>query len=173
MAKLKPKQKAWLVAFHILFAGSWLGAGICLLVIIFTNNPTVDNANGIHAVNTLAKIIDDFVVIPMAVGSLLTGLGISWLTNWGFFRYKWVTIKWILTIATIIFGTFWLGPWLNGMEAISATEGLQAIYNATYLHNHQMLKTFGYIQLFSLVFMVFISVLKPWKKWQKGQTIPA
>jgi hypothetical protein len=165
MAKLKPKQKAWVVGFHVFFAGTWVGAAICLILVLFLSQP--DSGDALHAFNMSAKIIDDVVIIPAAIGSLITGLLISWFTNWGFFRYKWVTVKWVLTVASMIFGTFWLGPWLNGMEAISAAERIQALQNDTYLHYQQMNAIFGRVQLGSLIFMVFISVLKPWKKWKQ------
>lgn len=74
------------------------------------------------------KIIDDFIIIPAALGSLITGLIISWFTNWGFFKFNWVTVKWIVTVSSILFDTFWLGPWLNGMAAISQAERLLALF---------------------------------------------
>lgn len=165
MKKLKPKQKTWLVSFHVFFAGTWIGAGICLLVLIFSNNAS--GGDMLHGFNLASKIVDDFVIIPAAIGSLLSGLFISLLTNWGFFRFKWVTIKWILTVGSILFGTFFLGPWLNGMEALSTTEGFQIAQSETYQHSLQMIKSFGNLQVASLIFMVFISVLKPWGKWKK------
>ncbi|NJP05130.1 MAG: hypothetical protein HC837_05615 [Chloroflexaceae bacterium] len=163
--RLKPRQKAWLVGLHVLSAGLWLGAGTSLILI----NLTIGPDSGLHAINATAKYIDDFLVIPAAIGSLLTGLLLSWFTNWGFFAYKWVTIKWVLTLASIILGTFWLGPWLNGMEVISATEHARALQDAVYLHYMQMNGIFGTIQVSSLVFMIFLSVLKPWKKWKQQQ----
>lgn len=166
MKKLPSKQKNWLVGFHVFFAGIWLGAGVCMVLVLLASNP--DSGDAVHTVNAVLKLIDDFIIIPTAIGSLLTGLLISWLTNWGFFRFTWVTAKWILTVASILFGTFFLGPWLNGMEAISATERAMALHNEVYLHYRQMNTLFAPVQIASLVFMVFISVLKPWGKLRKG-----
>jgi hypothetical protein len=33
MKPLNPQQKKWLVAIHILFAGIWVGAGVCLMLL--------------------------------------------------------------------------------------------------------------------------------------------
>lgn len=168
MKKLSMKQQAWLNSIHILFASLWVGAAVSMLLVLFTRNPA--NGDELHAIDATLKHIDDFVIIPAAIGSLLTGLLISWLTPWGFFRFVWVTIKWVATIAMMIFGTFWLGPWLNGMEALSATERIGALQNETYLYNQSMNAIFGSIQALLLVFLIFISVIKPWKKWKKART---
>lgn len=165
MKKLTSKQKNWLVGFHVFFAGIWLGAGVCMVLVLLAGHP--DSNDGIHSVNAMLKLIDDFIIIPMAIGSLLTGLLISWLTNWGFFRFTWVAVKWILTIVSIVFGTFFLGHWLNGMEAISEAERAMALQNEVYLHYRQMNMMFAPFQISVLIFMIFISVLKPWGK-RKG-----
>lgn len=162
--KLRMKQRAWLNSVHVVFASIWLGAAVSMVVVMLTRNPASGDER--YAMDSMLTMIDDFVIIPAAIGSLLTGLLISWLTDWGFFTFKWVTVKWIATVAMIIFGTFWLGPWLNGMEAIVEIERGAAIHNATYVYNQQMNMLAGPIQAALLVFLVVISVLKPWKKWR-------
>ncbi len=86
-----------------------------------------------------SKFIDDFIIIPGAMGCLLTGLIYSVFTNWGWFKYNWIIVKWCINIYGVIFGTFWLGPWLNSLLSISKTEGMLGFSNMTYLHNQEML----------------------------------
>ena len=50
----------------------------------------------LYGINLSMKLIDDFVIIPGGVGSLLTGLLYSIFTNWGWFKHKWVTTKWAI-----------------------------------------------------------------------------
>jgi len=164
MNRLSKQGRQWLISFHILFSGAWVGAGFGLILLLLASSPA--NGDELHGVLASARLIDDFIIIPVAMGSLITGALISWLTSWGFFTFKWVTIKWILTVASIIFGTFWLGPWLNGMEELSAVERALALDNPTSLHYRLMLTISSPIQVGSLVFMVFLSVFKPWKKWK-------
>jgi hypothetical protein len=165
MKKLSMKQQAWLNSIHIIFAAIWLGAGVCMVLVLYARNPA--NGDELHAIDSTLKLIDDFIIIPAALGSLFTGLLLSWLTPWGFFRFVWVTLKWVGTISLILFGTFWLGPWLNGMEALSATDPAAALQNPTYQHNQFMNTITAPFQIGLMLFLVVISVLKPWKKWKK------
>lgn len=49
----------------------------------------------------------------------MTGLIYGLFTNWFFFKHRWVTAKWILTILAIFSGTFMLGVWEGGMLTMS------------------------------------------------------
>jgi|GEM_PF-3627079 len=40
------------------------------------------------------------------MGSLITGFLISYTTQWGFFRFRWVTVKWASIVALMVSGTF-------------------------------------------------------------------
>jgi hypothetical protein len=166
MKKLSPKGQRWLKCFHIFFSCMWVGAGVCLVFMQFALQAM--DAKTIHGIDVSMKFIDDFIIIPGALGSLLTGLVYSLFTNWGFFKHNWITIKWVINVAGIIFGTFWLGPWINSLPPISAALGLGALSDTIYIHNKMMNTWLGSIQVFTLVFAVFISVLKPWKKQRKA-----
>ena len=155
------RGRKWIVATHIFFAGTWTGAAVCLMLIQFLSR-VPGNGSELYAVNSAAKIIDDFVIIPSALGTLITGLLISLLMDWGFFRHAWVGYKWVVTVTAVLFGTFFLGPWLNEMTALSDSLRFEALQNAAYLHNRLMNHVFGTLQASVLVFTVFVSVFRPW-----------
>jgi len=69
--------------------------------------------------------LDDYVVIPAAIGSVLTATFLCWLTNYGFTKFWWVISKWFLSISLIIFGTFWLYPWSNEQKQLLSLKGYQ------------------------------------------------
>jgi len=161
--KLGLKGKAWLKGFHIFFCCAWVGTGLSMVLLGLVKGHT-PNGDELYAVNACIKLLDDFIIIPAAFGSLITGLLICWLTNWGFFKFNWVIFKWISTIAQILFGTFWLGPWTNGATAISDAERAITLKNQTYLYFREMNNYFGSIQVLLLIVVVFISVFKPWGK---------
>jgi len=163
MKKMGSRGRAWLKGVHIFFACAWVGAAVCMMLLHFVkSNPA--NGDELYAFNVSIKLLDDFVVIPAAFGSLITGLLFSWLTDWGFFKFNWMTVKWIVTVGSIIFGTFWLGPWVNGATAISDAERLLSLQNPVYLYFKQMNSYFGSMQTLILIALAFISVLKPWGK---------
>lgn len=163
MKKLGVKGKSWLKGFHIFFACAWVGTGISMMILALVNGH-IQNGDELYAVNASIKLLDDYIIIPAAFGSLITGLLISLYTNWGFFKFNWVIFKWVATLAQIIFGTFWLGPWTNSATAISDLERGLALQNNIYLYDKQMGAIFGSIQVLLLIAQVLISAYKPWGK---------
>ncbi len=161
MLRLNLKARIWIKCFHIFFACAWVGAAICMVLLTLIKRQPV-SGDEIYAIDASLKILDDYIIIPAALGSLLTGILFSCFTNWGFFKFDWITVKWILTVASILFGTFFLGPWNNTAAAVSYTERILSLDNSVYLHCKQMLSIFGVLQSAVLIILVFISVLKPW-----------
>jgi len=113
-----------------------------------------------------SKLIDDLVVIPGAMGSLATGLLYSLFTPWGFFKHRWVAVKWGITVYGILFGTFFLGPWLNSLPPVSGELGAGALDNYAYMRARGLNSVWGGFQVATLLFALFISVLKPWRRAQ-------
>ena len=111
-----------------------------------------------------ARLVDDFVVIPGAMGSLLTGLIYSLFTPWGFFKHRWVAVKWLITLYGVLFGTFFLGPWLNSLAPVSAKLGGGAMGDYAYMRARDLNSFWGGVQICTLLFALVISVLKPWRK---------
>ena len=162
MKHLGLKGRQWLKGFHVFFACTWIGAGMSLVVMQWFMK--AGDGMELYGIVRSMKFIDDFVIIPGAIGTLVTGLLFSLFTNWGFFKHWWIIVKWIINLSGVIFGTFWLGPWLNGSVPLAKELGLKALTDPVYYHNQSMNAAFGPVQVATLVIAVFISVLKPWKK---------
>jgi hypothetical protein len=135
--------------------------GLYLINFLLTGG---DSGGEILGHNTAAKLIDDLVIIPGAVGCLLTGLLYSLFSNWGFFKHLWVALKWILTLSCILFGTFFLGPRINGLPPITLEFGIDALVNPVYTSSVKALMVGGLIQVVLLFFMLYLSVFKPRRK---------
>ncbi len=165
MKKMSSSGQRWLKCFHVFFSCVWVGAAVCLTGMLISI--TADDGMELYGIHVSMKFIDDFMIIPGAMGCLLTALVYSIFTNWGWFKHNFVTVKWIINLSGVIFGTFWLGPWMNALPPITKAEGLDALENPTFVHNTTMLYIFGTVQALTLIFAVFISVIKPWKR-KKG-----
>lgn len=166
MRKLSPKGQRWLKGFHSLFACMWVGAALVLSVKQFFVTPS--NGGELYGITSTMDFIDVFIIIPGAIGVLLTGLVYSIWTNWGWFKHNWITVKWVICLYGVIFGTYPLGPWMSGLARLSKEKGIAALADPTYLHNRTMLYTFGTFQAATLIFAVFLTALKPWKKKQEN-----
>ncbi len=163
MYRMGPTGMKWLKGLHLFTVSCWVGGGVALVLLFFLKSG-VDDGGVLYGVNQGIHFVDMMVVvIPGAFGCLLTGLAFSLLTGWGFFKHGWIIFKWILTIAAILFGTFFLGPWETRMMELSGELGIKALGNADYLHNEIMNFAFGIVQVLALIATLFISLFKPWK----------
>ncbi len=169
MKKLSVKPKNWLVSLHVASGGLWLGAACSIVATAIVKGATL-NGDELYGINSVLKFIDDWVIIPTAMLSLLTGGLLCWLTIWGFTKHYWVIVKWVATVMLITTGTIWLGPWLNAMTAISDAERLQAFQNPLYVIDQQRVIIGGLIQTSCLLAIIAISVLKPWGRRLIKQT---
>ncbi|MBD2775766.1 hypothetical protein ICL16_27835 [Iningainema sp. BLCCT55] len=159
--KLSVKQKNWLLTFHVSFAALWTGTVLSMLLLAWRNQHST-NPDILYALNSAINLLDDFVVIPSAIGSLVTGTLLCWLTVWGFFKFYWVIAKWIATVFLIVFGTFWLFPWANTATAISQEQKLQALQNPLYMFDVRGVLIGTLVQVLCLLAIIGISFLKPW-----------
>jgi hypothetical protein len=161
MAKLSLKQRHWVLSFHIMSAALWTGGVISLLLVEWYNR---DSQAGVvlTAFDRIVNEIDHWIIIPGATGSISTATLLCWGTNYGFTKFYWTIVKWISTVALMVFGSFFLDPWGVKAEAISATEGLKALENIVYQFNTQGVLIGGGANFLCLLAIVIISVLKPW-----------
>ena len=171
MPKLGARGLRWLKGFHLIAVSCWIGGAVALIVLYFLKNRVADGSV-LYGINQSIHHVDMVViVIPGAFGCLVTGFFYSVFSNWGFFKHKWLIFKWIVTVAAILFGTFFLGPWETTMMEISGKLGMSSLNDQSYLYNQKMNGIFGGIQCIALMITVFISIFKPWKK-KKSKTKP-
>ncbi|MCQ2559938.1 MAG: hypothetical protein MJ157_04430, partial [Clostridia bacterium] len=88
--------------------GAWIGSALTLLVLSLVKGQVSDSQE-LFAVNYCMSLIDNGIIVPAAILTLLTGISLCWLTDWGFTKFNWIIVKLVLTIAQILFGSFFLG----------------------------------------------------------------
>lgn len=164
--KLSAKGQKILKAVHILTAVCWVGGALSLFAL---NHFTGDFAFGEYAygLNFAKHVIDvAIVIIPGAIGCLLTGLCYSLFTPWGFFKHGFITAKWVLTLALILTGTFYLGPRERLLLELSKTQNVTKLGAelGQYVLTFQEYSNFGFVQCGLLIFLIILSVWKPKKR---------
>lgn len=82
-----------MVSLHVIASVGLIGCHLILLALGITGR---DDPQSVLPAFTL---ISESVIRPMALLALVSGLTIGLLTPWGLFRHRWVTIKFILTLA--------------------------------------------------------------------------
>lgn len=157
--------KKWLKSLHILFASLWVTGGISIALMLFILDAESDGQ--LYGINMAMHLIDMGIIVTGNTGVLLTGLVYSVFTNWGWFKHRWITVKWIIAVAGMLFGIFFLAPWDAVLLEQSQMNGLAALENPSYIHSHQMLLWFGTLQAAVVIFALFISSLRPWRRERK------
>ncbi len=165
--KLGKSGKKWLKSFHIFFAGMWVTGGLAATLLIFFMD--AGSGDELYGINKVIHFIDLVIIVIGNTGLVITGIIYSVFTRWGWFKYTWINVKWIITIAGMLFGIFFLGPWVTTMLDISKTEGLHALSNPDYEYAVNMIMWLGAIQVGSTIFAMFISTFKPWSKKRKAK----
>ena len=164
---LGPRGKLWLKGLHITFSVVWLGTAICMNVLRFAWMPAVDGER--YAVDQTVVLLDEWVMIPSALGALLTGALESWLTTWGFFEYRWVTVKWIVTVALMLYAPVFQAQWAKEMASISRVEGLMALQNAAYVRFWRQYAGSGVLMILALASLPMVSSVKPWMRRDRSR----
>jgi hypothetical protein len=154
--------KQCLKSIHLIVSVIWIGAAISMNVLRYAWPPSA--SGDLYAVDHSIGLIDNWVVVPAAWAALLTGLLESWLTTWGFFKFRWVTVKWILTVGVMVYAPLFMARWDRQLQAISSAEGLLALDNPAYLQYRLLYTLSGLGIIAALGFMSVVSTLKPWTR---------
>lgn len=158
-----------LKVFHILFGIMWIGGVMALVSIMLGTRP-----QGVEQMYAVAKdhlVIDKFFLIPGGIGIVLTAFVYSIFTKWGFFKVKWVGVKWVLTVVLVLIGKVYMGVTIeNNMDyaAMMLTEPLPL---EPFLTNVRHVVIAGIVQLVGFAVILILSVWKPWTKSRKNLPI--
>lgn len=163
MKPLGMKGMKTLKVFHLIFVMMWT-VGVALMGLLYIR-PSASSLEFLFN-QEAAQFVDDVLVIPGAMLAVVTGIIYGLKTKWGFFKYRWITVKWILGIAIILIGTFALHP--VSLEVIAEARPLANVnetfpigYFGPKLH---IVKYMAFVQAAGLLFLVAVSVFKPWIK---------
>ncbi|MFJ8537739.1 DUF2269 domain-containing protein [Streptomyces sp. NPDC093591] len=159
----RPARRASLVV-HVVGAASWLGLTVGLLALGVTA-ATTGTAVTVEASVRAMKLFADWLLLPVAFLTLVSGLVLSLGTPWGLARHRWVWTKFWLTLATTTATVFALRPGVN--SAVAAVTAGGPLPDAGDV-------LFGpIVSLSAYVFMTVISVLKPWGLTRRGRRLRA
>ncbi len=140
---------------HVFFACAWFG-GVLSVIVIYLLTPEKTSQEILINNSLLMERIDQFIIIPSSLLCYFLGLLISWKTNWGFFKYKWVVAKLVIGTALILFGAFFLAPWLMDANSTQDMNHFKSLQNK--------LGISMIVQAIVIAVTIVISTTKPWGK---------
>jgi hypothetical protein len=99
---MAPGLRKFALTIHVISSVGLLGAGASFFALAVAGL-TSSNDQILRSAYQAMDLIARFVIVALALASLLTGLIQSVGTPWGLFRHYWVVVKFLLTaFATII-----------------------------------------------------------------------
>ncbi len=99
---MTPRLRKFALTVHLTFSVGWIGAVVAYLALVVAARTSQD-AQTVRAAWIAMELTIQFVIVPLALASLLTGLIMSLGTKWGLFRHYWVLISFLLTVfATVV-----------------------------------------------------------------------
>jgi hypothetical protein len=173
---MKPGPRKFALTAHITLSVGWLGA-VAGFLALAAACLTSHDAQLVRGLYLAMSVIGWYVIAPLCLASLLTGLVMSLGTNWGLFRHYWVMAKFLLTIVStlILFGFM---QTLSHISALAA-DTTMSIDKLHSLSQSPVLHSGG--GLLVLLVNTMLSVYKPWgrtqywlrKQYEQREVLPA
>jgi hypothetical protein len=169
---MTPRLSKFVLTSHITFSVGWLGAVAVFLALAIAGITSKDTQLARSAYLAM-ELSAWFVIVPLCLASLLTGVVQSLGTKWGLFKHYWIIVKLFLTIVATIFLLLHMQPisYLAGVAADTSFSNTQE----SGLRMQIIAQAGAAILL--LLAATTISIYKPWGKIQFGlsntnKTIP-
>jgi hypothetical protein len=99
---MPPGLRKFALAAHLTCSVGWIGAVVAYLA-LGVAAATSQDAQTVRPAWIAMELIGWYVIVPLALAALLTGLVMALGSPWGLFRHYWVLISLVLTIlATVV-----------------------------------------------------------------------
>jgi uncharacterized protein with FMN-binding domain len=148
---------------HVISVVSVMGGFLVMLIILLRRNMDLFTGTEIVSDKIVLTIFNTAIIygaIIMVVTSFVYGM----FTGWGFFKYKFLIIKWLLMIC--IFGVAWgfVGSAISGMASISDAGLHMGGMKETYMGYWSQAKWSLITELILMLLAMVVSIRKPFGK---------
>jgi hypothetical protein len=163
--------RKFMLTIHVISSLGWLGAVLAYLALALAAL-TSQSEQTVYATWFALERIGWFVIVPLALASLLIGVVQALGTPWGLFRHYWVLFKLLLTLLATVILLLHMPTVSYFADAASAT-----MHAATGGLSGELLHAGG--GLLVLMVATVLSVYKPramtpygWRKQYAPRTLP-
>lgn len=94
---MPPGLRTFALSVHLMLSVGWIGA-VAAYLALDVATATSHDAQTLRTAYLAMELVARYVIVPLALASLLTGIVMSLGTKWGLFRHYWVVISLLLTI---------------------------------------------------------------------------
>lgn len=162
MKTLGTKGLRFLKISHLLFAIMWIGGVMALVSLQLGQTPQTKEM--MYLADQSHLIVDEYFLIPGGIGIVVTAILYGILTKWGFFKHKWLIVKWILTVLLVVLGAGYMGTTIKENMIYAQSILAENAETSSFLANIRNVAIAGIVQLIGFAYIIGISVIKPWKE---------
>lgn len=162
---MTPRLSKFALTVHITSSVGWFGAVAGFLVLSIAGLAS-QNAEVVHGAYLSMNLIGLYIIVPLSLAALTTGLVQALGTEWGLLRHYWVLVKLMLTVgaATLLM--------LHQFKAVAAaarrvSEAAPGTMPQIGSRGTQLVGDAG-LALLALLVIATLSVFKPWGRTRYG-----
>jgi hypothetical protein len=170
---MTPNLRKLALTAHVTSSVGWLGAVAGFLALAVAGLTSRD-AQIVRSAYTVMELTGWFVIVPLCLASLLTGVVLSLGTEWGLFRHYWVLVKLLMTVPATILLLVHMQP----IGYISVAAAKTTFSRADIGGLSVQVVVFAGAALLVLLAATILSVFKPrgmtahgWRKQQEQRTV--
>lgn len=157
------KTRRLLKWFHLVCACSWFGSAVALVSISQITARKAFAPCALDVVGIALLDMDRFVIIPMAVSTIGSGLLLAFFSGYTF-RFNWVLAKAAGGFWTLFMGLIFITPKIEQVAGAGFAQTLPRSELAAMELFPPVFYVVGAIQFSLLIGMLLLSVFKPWSQ---------
>ncbi|MBA2538455.1 MAG: hypothetical protein H0V17_02365 [Deltaproteobacteria bacterium] len=161
---MKPALRKLALTSHVTTSVGWLGAVVAYLVLAITGLTSAED-DVARSMYLAMHVIGWFVIVPLALASVFTGVLQSLASEWGLFRHYWIIAKLVLAVI----GVAVLVTHLRNVTRASGLARDNAIFSADHGGLRAQLVVHAAGGLVILLIATVLSIYKPWGKTRYGR----
>jgi hypothetical protein len=168
--RMPPFWRRFSLVAHVSGSVGWLGAVACFfaLSLVAVNSRDIDTVRSAYLAMNLVGL---YVVVPLSLAALVTGVVEALATPWGLFRHYWVLTKFGLTVVAT--GLLLLHQFIAVSVAASEVGSTTNIVPAAVGPIGRQLVGDAGAAVFLLLVTTVLSIYKPWGKTPYGTSVAA
>jgi hypothetical protein len=167
---MAPPLRKLMLTIHLVSSVGWIGA-VAAYLALGVAAVTSQDARTVRGAWIAMEVTGWFVIVPLAIAALLTGVVMSLGTQWGLFRHYWVVVTLVLTI----FSTMTL---ILHMPTVSSMAAMAIEMDGAMLGGHGGDLLHAGVGLLVLLVITVLNVYKPrgltpygWRKQQEQRKV--
>jgi hypothetical protein len=150
---MTPAIRKLVLTLHVSATVGWIGA-VVVFIALAVIGLTSQDPRAVRGVYLVMQPTAWWVLVPLAVASLLTGIIQSLGTRWGLFRHYWVVFKFVIAVFAVVVLLQYMETFGSLAETASSSDDLAMVRNSSPLGH-------AVIALLLLLVATGLSIYKP------------